>query len=907
MIPLKLQIRNFLSYGSDTQTISFSPYRLLCLSGKNGHGKSALLDAITWAVWGQARKVSGATKPDTGLMRLGQTHMLVSLDFLFNGRQYRTKREFSLMPNNKQITNLDFGIWDEATQTYKPLTGKTLRETQERIEQTLNLDFDSFVNSAFLRQGQANEFSKKSPKERKEILAAILGLNKYEAVRALAFEKARAAAIQKAQLSALQEQRARELEQATTIEQEQKNVMKTLELHTQLEGALTQEKTVHEQNRKLYFDKQKDAQILLFQLDQKNKNGQELKEKISIIFREWRTVHKKMINIPSTEELETEKRKITEALHSEQQKLHQQLELKQQYLQQKEKLQAVAQRLQETHTQALTKQKVLVERTHLELQVAQTAFKQLIQQQDLTIQEKKATLTQSAQLEKLLAQHKKALTNHEVLTRQFEKRKEYYQKYIAQGNLLKTEQASLAQKKNLAHDETNPSCPLCEQNLSAARKRFLKQKFDEQEHFLAYRLQKISMLIQKLKIALINQHEILKNAQKIAESVAALQAQLEQLTQTENKLIQLETALEKQIGEANKHENTLQHEYTQEKNRLSLIEKEGLNALVKDEEYTKLVQEAQLLEKEIARTTYDQKTYFTLTAQLKQLEQQTAEKELIQKECALQEQRTQDVAQLCLSLKKIKQEIQDINNKLIPFEQLKAQEKTLAQQEQELAQKQSLLGTQKDELIHKKGSLESQLLALEKLRNESIEHQTLLSNTETLISDYQTIAHAISKDGIQALLIEEAIPEIEQAANDILGKLTNNQAHISIESLKDLKKGGTRETLDINISDTTGIRSYELFSGGEAFRIDFSLRIAISKLLARRAGTSLQTLIIDEGFGSQDEEGLAHMMNAIYAIQEDFSKIIIVSHLNSMKDQFPVHMIVEKEASGSKVTVFEQG
>ncbi len=98
-----------------------------------------------------------------------------------------------------------------------------------------------------------------------------------------------------------------------------------------------------------------------------------------------------------------------------------------------------------------------------------------------------------------------------------------------------------------------------------------------------------------------------------------------------------------------------------------------------------------------------------------------------------------------------------------------------------------------------------------------------------------------------------------------------------------------------------------MFSGGEAFRIDFALRIAISKLLARRAGTSLQTLIIDEGFGSQDEEGLIHIMDAIYKIQEDFAKVIIVSHLHSMKDQFPVHFIVEKSPSGSKVKVIEQG
>ena len=104
-----------------------------------------------------------------------------------------------------------------------------------------------------------------------------------------------------------------------------------------------------------------------------------------------------------------------------------------------------------------------------------------------------------------------------------------------------------------------------------------------------------------------------------------------------------------------------------------------------------------------------------------------------------------------------------------------------------------------------------------------------------------------------------------------------------------------------------GIRPYELFSGGEAFRIDFALRIAISKLLARRAGTTLQTLIIDEGFGSQDEDGLAHIMDAIHCIQDDFSKVIIVSHLASMKNQFPVHFMVQKQATGSTVAIVELG
>ena len=168
--------------------------------------------------------------------------------------------------------------------------------------------------------------------------------------------------------------------------------------------------------------------------------------------------------------------------------------------------------------------------------------------------------------------------------------------------------------------------------------------------------------------------------------------------------------------------------------------------------------------------------------------------------------------------------------------------------------------------------MEQQLAHLKKLQLEHAQQQKSITSLTQEIDDHQEISQALSKNGIQALLIEDAIPEIEQEANDLLSRLTDNQATILIESLRDLKSGGSKETLDINIADAVGIRPYELFSGGEAFRIDFSLRIAISKLLAKRAGTSLQTLIIDEGFGSQDEEGLSYIMDALYKIQHDFQK-----------------------------------
>jgi exonuclease SbcC len=295
----------------------------------------------------------------------------------------------------------------------------------------------------------------------------------------------------------------------------------------------------------------------------------------------------------------------------------------------------------------------------------------------------------------------------------------------------------------------------------------------------------------------------------------------------------------------------------------------------------------------------DQQRYEILKSQLQQHEQ-------MQQLQHAQHGHMTATGTLIVQLKALRVKLREQEQLLSAHTALQQEAQKLHNQQQQLQQKLQQHAAYKDTLLEQRGRIEQQLATFATMLIEQKEQEQKLQDLRQQIDDYQTIAAAFSKNGMQALLIEDAIPEIEHAANDLLTRLTDNQAHIMIESLRDLKSGGTKETLEIKISDSAGIRPYEMFSGGEAFRIDFALRIAISKLLARRAGTSLQTLIIDEGFGSQDEEGIAHIMDAIYRIQDDFRKIIIVSHLPTMKDQFPVHFLVHKGPQGSNVQVIEQ-
>ena len=96
-----------------------------------------------------------------------------------------------------------------------------------------------------------------------------------------------------------------------------------------------------------------------------------------------------------------------------------------------------------------------------------------------------------------------------------------------------------------------------------------------------------------------------------------------------------------------------------------------------------------------------------------------------------------------------------------------------------------------------------------------------------------------------------------------------------------------------------GTRSYETFSGGEAFRIDFAIRISLSKLLASRSGAPLPILFIDEGFGSQDSSGQERLTEVIQSIQSEFEKIIVITHIDQMKDSFEERIEVLKTEHGS--------
>ncbi|MGA9530980.1 MAG: SMC family ATPase, partial [Candidatus Babeliales bacterium] len=614
----------------------------------------------------------------------------------------------------------------------------------------------------------------------------------------------------------------------------------------------------------------------------------------------WKKNHQlSLLYKKKAQSLEELREALSTKINIHQQKHSKSLELKEKLLHVKEQIHQRHLLIEKEHTKARHEQELSLERILLHYQSEEHEQEKLTQQIAITQKEITALKTKLSPdcSGKEKASVSEMFTKNESL---FEKRKSAYHQFVAQANIITIELQQLHNKTRLVKNDTDPSCPLCEQKLSQSRKTFLKQTFLKKKARVQHRRERLARLITSLKELLVQQNKLLLSQRET----------LEQLRQTTEAIQQKEVVLNDLLLQQNRRQQTLiktAQEITTQKEKVAQISNNYHTESNADATHQQLKQNLQNLEAENALIEYHKEQHGQDETQLQSVNKELENYHLLKQELPLQKKRLQHIIELCATIKHYRNDIATFKTALTTYSSWKQEEKKLYEFIEQEKQQQEQITQRKNQLLEQRGSLEEKLKQLTECDKESSSYAERIKDNETNIHDYTIIASATSQDGIQALLIEETIPELEHEANYLLGRLTNNQTHMRINSLRDLKKGGTKETLDITISDPIGIRPYELFSGGEAFRIDFALRIAISKLLARRAGTSLQTLIIDEGFGSQDEEGLAHLMNALHIIQDDFAKIIVVSHLESMKNQFPVHFYIEKKSTGSVLRVIENG
>jgi exonuclease SbcC len=695
MIPLALVLHNFMPY-CDPTPLDFSGIHVACLSGDNGAGKSALLDAITWALWGRAR-----ARRDDELIHQGQTDMSVEFTFELSGNTYRVVRARKAGKRGGGALDLQVRQPDGG---FRTVAEPTMPATQTKIDQLLRLNYETFINSAFLLQNRADEFTVKTPAERKQVLADILGLEQWQIYE----ERAK--------------DRVRQVEEQITLTDN--------ELH-RIDDELAQ--------RPRYEAELSSARAAVIVLGDKLRQAEEGWQKIQGAQRDAQYLDAQLTELAT---------RISQA---------------------ERELHAVESDLAEAALRA--------DADALRTQLA-------------------AVQAELAKLDQREEAREEALARKQLLA-------EEAAGLRGRNDQLGPETEPIKERVATLEKATQPQCPTCGQPLSEQeRKRLVAQlKVEVEVRRSQYRTN-----VARLK-------DIAEESAQVERGLSAAEADLRQRPAVQKRAAELQAAVS------------------------------GA------------------------------------------LEAQTAVKRLTQRRDQWQATLAADRArqsELAARLNGLRAGLGDLARVQAELDRIRAEERA-----------------GRDRVVRAEQQIAScDMLA--KQREARLAERKRLADEKGL---YEELRVAFGKKGVPAMIIEAAIPEIEDEANALLARITAGRMHVRFDTQRETVKGETVETLDIKIADELGTRPYENFSGGEQYRVNFSIRIALSKLLARRAGAQLQTLVMDEGFGQLDASGRERLVEVINAIQHDFARILVITHVEELRDAFPARIEVIKTPQGSQINV----
>lgn len=694
MIPLRLEIQNFLAYRAPSP-LSFEGIHVGCLAGENGAGKSSLLDAMTWVLWGKARSNSA-----DDLIHQGETEMRVCLEFALGPQRYQAIRQRKAGKTGQSLLELqvlDGGRW-------RGVSEHSVRATQEKLNALLRLDYDTFVNSAFILQGRADEFTTKTPAARKQVLANILGLSDWEAYEDKAKDEIR-------------------------------------RLH---DGIQRVEGQLQEIERELNCRAQYEVELAAAQDE-----ALKMTERLTAAEKEWSDIER-------------------------------------------------------TRAELVTLQRQIDDLTGRVVQSVKD-LKEL-DRELATLRLKADTTSIAAEIERahaLLDEIEAREAEYEALSRDRQAILEANAQLKGENDALGPQTEPLKRRVELLGEATEPACPTCGQPLT-----------EDHRHRL------IGELHAEVEARRGRYRQNQARMKELGERIATLDRSLAEVTARLRDRLPLQKKLsDLQAAHVSAEEARAQVEVLAERRRRWEANLESVQA----------------------------------------------SRDSLEKEADLHEQRLIGASAKRDELDRLRYE------KRLADERVGGARQTLAA-----------------------------LASYEKQRKARLEERARLAEEKDL---YEALREAFGKRGVPAMIIEAAVPEIEQAANELLNRMTAGRMNVRIETQREIKTGDLRESLDIFISDDLGTRSYEMYSGGEAFRVDFAIRIALSKLLARRAGAPLRTLFVDEGFGSQDAAGRERLVAAIHTIQDDFDLILVITHIEELKDVFPTRIDVIKTPNGSEIQV----
>ena len=849
---------------------------LFLICGKTGTGKTMILDAITFALYG---KSSGHGRDDFEAMRCTNAAFdvttYVRFTFENNGIYYRFERRLERKRKNLSASYMvwqkdENGTW---TALFENAKEKMLNEKAEEI---IGLSYEQFRQVIVLPQGQFEKFLTSDSADKEKILTSIFGEEKWQAVAQLMFEEAterrqQLKSLQEQISNSLQEQACETLAELEAVIAQKKERLVTMEAAYQ-EGAC--EKQIRALRDRLAlvsrFQDLRRGKARVRAYEEKQHDRAEQKKRIQDA-RRAEKVKELLLELHRAEAAQAERKTAVRAADQAAGQAKQQAE--------QIFLQVTAQQQKNDEIEEKKAQKI-------QLTAKITDYESIAAlEQNFQKQRKAAeSALQEAEQEKQVYESyaPKLVMLHEAYETDMEEHRKLLAAYLAgiTGELA----ASLV--------EGQP-CPVC--GSREHPQKAVRTEADTSKEHVEEKRAEADAVYQKLQQTMQKQEQ----AKKKYEEKQRLAQELQLAKETAyTRLAEMQNNLIPEIGSLAELQKKLQ-QLTDEIGK----DTEKLQSL------TKMLEQANNTVAETAAKAELARQEEELTQKKQEAAMQAVAKGLSEHGFA----DIKEAEQLLMGEK----ELEGMRRQIADYDAgKKAAEEQVMRLQEELGRQQ-----EPDEEACK-----TELARLEKLQETYAKETAVLSETirrlsqkteklalagegleEKLLEAEQDLAFAKklrgdAGTGLQRYVLGILFSSVIAAANRMLSMVHGGRYRLFRSDEK--AQGSNKRGLELKVYDKNSEehegRFVSTLSGGEKFLASLALSIGMSTI-AQKSGIRIEALFIDEGFGSLDEDSITDAMQILGSIQQANGLVGIISHVQLLQERIPTKLRVEETEKGSHI------
>lgn len=935
MRPQKLIMSAFGSYAEE-EIIDFSQMDggVFLITGDTGAGKTTIFDAITYALFD---RTSGG-KRDGMMMRsqyaAPQTPTFVEFTFSYQGEAYCVRRNpsYARLSKRKNKEGERTYTTEEASVSLRMPDGREypgrIKEINEKIVEILGVGKEQFVQVSMIAQGEFLRLLHASSRERKEIFGRIFDTGIYERLQRILREKGKALygklednrklclheiqGVQCAKESALYEQWEECREKLeTNAEHIQAVLAQIIEEQAAQETKLRARETelMKQQEEQNYKLRQAEETNRLFAQAQNAENEIRTRER-QLEELKNRQEECRKVCAEMDERIDRQMPALVEELaglkgmmpkYARLREIHQETESAGQRRQSAEhNLRHQQEELADTESEIQKLEKIIEK-----LQAETLALPELVQQEK-HLAEKRDLLAEMRQTrerwEECKDAHQKGQEKIKRLSEAYqEKSCEHDRKY---QRFIEEQAGFLAQELR----EGEP-CPVC-----GSREHPQKAVFSEE----AVTKQEVDKAKQARELADRKLQEYREEFQRIQEEyerqLALLMRDGKRMFKEGFQISMIEPALletEKACEEISERLARCRKKAEQLKEQQEKLEKDQKSAMSIREQLDQWKEE--LFQATLACEKAEQEGK-DLQAQLSCESEEEAKKQLAKCEKQKREleagrdkaERELQIAREGLAAHRAALEEQR-KNRLLLAQQMEGKEpaetQKLLETTEKLKQQAHVLEEEKRKLFtaaERNREAKKNLIALQKERGSLKEQYQMVGNLERTANGNLTGQARID---LQTYVQRRYFKYMIGEANRRLVKMNGEQFMLQCRKLQNLGKQG-EAGLDLDVYDlvTDKVRDVKTLSGGESFLAALAMALGMADVIGRTAGrVHIDTMFIDEGFGSLDEEARNRAIGILNELAGDTRLVGIISHVSELKEQMDRKLVVTKGNRGSRV------